>query len=381
MALRGIRVVELAGLAPAPFCGMILADFGAKVIRVDRTKSKLDTDRLGRGKQSIAVDLKQKDGVEVVQKLCTKADVLIEPFRRGVMEKLGLGPDILLKKNPGLIYARLTGFGQNGVLADKAGHDINYIATSGLLSYLGRRGAPPQAPINLLADFAGGGLICAMGIAMALVERSKSGQGQVIDANMVEGSAYIGSWLWKTQDISYLWSGDRPGENLLDGGAAFYDTYKTSDGKFVSVGALEPQFFKALVKGLGYKPDEINQFEDPVAMKKKFQEIFLTKTRDEWTEIFKDLDACFAPVLDKDEAPLHPHNVANNTFLRSPQNTYEPGPAPHLSRTPGINQVLPQPQIGQDTVLVLKELGYTDSEIKRLIENETIESSNNSSKL
>ncbi|VDI78526.1 alpha-methylacyl-CoA racemase [Mytilus galloprovincialis] len=249
MALKGIRVIEFGGLAPVPFCGMILSDFGANVIRIDRTKSFADTDCMGRGKQSIAIDLKQKEGLNIVHKMCSKADVLIEPFRPGVMERLGLGADKLLADNPRLVYARINGFGQKGPLAKKAGHDINYISMSGLLSYLGKKGEPPLHPVNLLADFAGGGLTCALGIVMALYERNISGKGQVVDNSMVEGSAYVGSWLSNSQKMPYIWGRER-GDNTLDGGRAFYGVYETKDKKYISVGALEPQFFKELIKGM-----------------------------------------------------------------------------------------------------------------------------------
>ncbi|NXF89395.1 AMACR racemase, partial [Eubucco bourcierii] len=247
MALGGVRVLELAGLAPAPLCGMILADFGARVVRVDRTRSASNSDVQARGKRSLALNLKRPSGVAVLKRLCRGADVLIEPFRHGVMEKLGLGPEVLLQENPRLIYARLTGFGQTGKYAKSAGHDINYLALSGVLSKLGRKDEKPYAPLNLLADFAGGGVMCAVGIVMALYERTKSGKGQVIDASMVEGVAYLSSFLWKSQN-SMLWSRPR-GENLLDSGAPFYETYKTSDGKFMAVGAIEAQFYEQLLKG------------------------------------------------------------------------------------------------------------------------------------
>ncbi|KAG7164980.1 Alpha-methylacyl-CoA racemase-like [Homarus americanus] len=237
MALRGVRVVEMAGLAPAPFCGMIMADFGASVIRIDKPNAP-DIDSLGRGKRSIIVDVKKPEGRNIVKKLCSNSDVLIEPFRRGVMEKIGLGPKELKEDNSRLIYARLTGFGQSGPYADMAGHDINFVAISGLLSMLGRKEGPPTPPINLLADFAGGGLMCALGITLALFERSKSDQGQVIDANMVDGAAYTGSWLYSSRDMP-LWCKPR-GRNWLDSGAHFYDTYETSDGRYMAVGAVEP---------------------------------------------------------------------------------------------------------------------------------------------
>ncbi|XP_063289508.1 alpha-methylacyl-CoA racemase-like, partial [Pelobates fuscus] len=240
-----VRVLELAGLAPAPFCGMILSDFGAQVIRVDKINSShVPMDTMGRGKRSIALNLKSLNGVDILKSLCKKSDVLLEPFRHGVMESLGLGPEVLLSENPKLIYARLTGFGQSGKYARSAGHDINYVSLSGLLSKLGKKHENPVSPLNLLADFAGGGVICALRITMALLERIQSGQGQVIDSSMVEGS-----FVWKSQKLG-LWSRSR-GENLLDGGAPFYCTYKTSDGKYMAVGALEPQFYKELLKGVG----------------------------------------------------------------------------------------------------------------------------------
>lgn len=375
MALKGIHVVELAGLAPVPFCGMVLSDFGASVVRVDRTKTFVSSDRLARGKQSIAVDIKKPEGLDIVRKMCSRADVLIEPFRPGIMEKLGLGPERLLSDNPKLVYARINGFGQNGPLTKKAGHDINYISMSGLLSYLGKKGDKPSPPVNLLADFAGGGLTCALGIVMALYERTISGKGQVVDNSMVGGSAYIGSFLWRTQDIiPYMWGKER-GDNLLDGGTAFYNTYETSDGKYVSVGALEPQFFNELLKGLGLE-GKVNQTDDPEEMKKTFRDIFITKTRDEWTHIFKDLDACFSPILEPQEAPQHLHNIANKTFLKNEKGEYEPGPAPRLSRTPGIDQIHLEPMIGQHTVSIMKNTGYNDDEIERLLKAGVIEQKN-----
>uniref|UniRef100_A0A8C9BGW7 Solute carrier family 45 member 2 n=1 Tax=Phocoena sinus TaxID=42100 RepID=A0A8C9BGW7_PHOSS len=249
MALQGVSVVELAGLAPGPFCGMVLADFGAQVVRVDRPGTRGDLSRMARGKRSLAVDLKQPRGAAVLRSLCARADVVLESFRPGVMEKLQLSPEILQRENPKLIYARLSGFGQSGRFSRVAGHDINYLALSGVLSRIGRSGEAPYAPLNLLADFGGGGLMCALGILMALFERTRSGKGQVVDANMVEGTAYLGSFLWKTQQTG-LWGQPR-GQNMLDGGAPFYATYRTADGGFMAVGALEPQFYELLLRGLG----------------------------------------------------------------------------------------------------------------------------------
>lgn len=367
MALKGIRVVEMAGLAPAPYCGMILADFGAKVIRVDRPNAQ-DLDRLARGKQSVIVDLKKEKGPDVVKRLCHSADVILEPYRPGIMEKMGLGPDSLMKENPRLVYTRLTGFGQSGPLANRAGHDINYIAISGILSVVGRKEERPYPPVNLMADFAGGGMVCALGIVMALLERHTSGHGQIIDANMVQGSAYVGSWLWRAQSLPGVWGKPR-GRNALDGGAAFYDVYETRDGKFVSVGALEPHFFQALLKGLNLDPAEVSQMSSQSALRQKFSDIFKTKTREEWAGIFSGKDACVQPVLDLDEAASYTQNQAIGTFLHDPSTgKAEPAPAPRLSRTPGVSEVLPQPALGQDTVPALLEAGLDRAEVSRLLE-------------
>ncbi|KAJ8029333.1 Alpha-methylacyl-CoA racemase [Holothuria leucospilota] len=367
MALKGVKVIELAGLAPAPFAGMVLADFGAQVIRVDRATQLYSMDRLARGKQSIALNWKKPEGLNVLRKLCVSADVVIEPFRPGVMEKMGLGPQILLKENPRLIYARMTGFGQSGCYKNMAGHDINYIATSGVLAQLGRKGEKPLAPINLLGDFAGGGMVCALGICMALYERAMSGKGQVIDANMVEGSAYISAFTFMTKGIGLV--GGERGTNMLDSGAFFYDTYKTLDGKYMAVGALEPQFYAELLKGLGLNPeelpDQLNREEWP-AMKKMVETIFASKTREEWTKIFNGKDACVTPVLTPDEAPHHPHNKENKAFLANDDGDLEPVPAPRLSRTPASPRTMAQPSVGQDTETILSELGYSREEMQQL---------------
>jgi len=383
MALKGIKVVELAGLAPSPVCGMILADYGASVTRVDRTDlHSLNYDVTGRGKRSIAVNIKDAKGQEIVRNLCRKSDVLLEPFRCGVMEKLGLGPEKMLAENPSLVYARLTGYGQSGPYADMAGHDINYIATSGVLSRLGRKGEPPYAPINLLADFAGGSFVCAMGIMAALLERGVSGKGQVIDANMVEGSAYVSSWIFKSQQM-FVWSGKGRGQNFLDGGAAFYDTYRTKDDEYMAVGALEPQFYAQLLEKLGETEDELPQFGDPEGTREKLRLIFAGKTRAEWTEIFEGSDACVTPVVDLQEAPLHPHNKARNSFVQDANGVHSPVPAPRLSRTPAVANVSDgDPEMGKHTVKVLQEIGYSSQEIDSLLEKGVIaQQSNNQSKL
>ncbi|XP_067929441.1 alpha-methylacyl-CoA racemase-like [Watersipora subatra] len=375
MALKGIRVVELGGLAPVPFCGMILADHGASVIRVDKIGG-LEVDTLSRGKRSIAVNLRKPPGVNVVKRVCSTADVLIEPFRPGIMEKLGLGPSILCKENPRLIYARLTGFGQNGSYRNMAGHDINYIATCGILSRLGRKGSNPTPPINLLGDFAGGGLMCALGIMLALFERTRSGKGQVIDANMVQGSSYISSFLWSSLSLDYggmLWGKER-GDNLLDTGCPFYDTYKTRDDKYMAVGALEPQFFANLLRRLGLSDDDYSQsVTDWAALRDRLTQLFLTKTQEEWSAEFDGSDACVTPVLDLLAAPLHPHN--EHSFFKDADGAHQPSPAPGLSRTPAMASADRLPQCGEHTTAVLSEFGFSSIEIKDLLDGGIIKQS------
>ncbi|XP_054468324.1 alpha-methylacyl-CoA racemase [Anoplopoma fimbria] len=374
MALAGVRVIELAGLAPAPFCGMILADFGAKVIRVDRTKAGMSLDTQGRGKRSMAINLKTSEGVTLLRKLCVQSDVVLEPYRKGVMEKLGLGPQELLKENPRLIYARLTGYGQSGSHATAAGHDINYIAMSGLLSRLGRSGEKPYAPLNLIADFAGGGLSCALGIVLALLERTKSGKGQIIDASMVEGAAYVGSFAWKSRSIG-MW--DRPrGQNMLDSGAPFYDTYETADGKYMAVGAIEPQFYTQLLKGLkldaGALPPQMS-FTDWPELRRIFTESFASKTQAEWSRTFDGTDACVTPVLSLDEVSSHPHNQERASFVKDPNGEESPRPAPVLSRTPAEPCLASDPVIGEHTVEVLNEYGFTSADIDQMLTAGVIE--------
>ncbi|NWR09975.1 AMACR racemase, partial [Paradoxornis webbianus] len=373
MALGGVRVLELAGLAPAPLCGMILADFGAQVVRIDRLSrsSGAHGDVQARGKRSLAVDLKRPQGAAVLRRLCGRADVL------SVMERLGLGPEVLLQENPRLIYARLTGFGQTGIYAKSAGHDINYLALSGVLSKLGRKNENPYAPVNLLADFAGGGVMCALGIVIALFERSRSGRGQVIDASMVEGVAYLSSFLWKSQKLG-LWSQPR-GENLLDGGAPFYEIYRTSDGKFMAVGAIEPVFYNQLIKGLGLNLDELPtqmSLSDWPEMKKKFASIFAQKTQAEWCSIFDSTDACVIPVLSFDDAASHPHNKERSSFIKNDHGEMSPRPAPVLSRTPAVPSVKRDPFIGEHTEEILLEYGFTKQEIAKLYSDKAIEFKN-----
>ncbi|XP_066471817.1 alpha-methylacyl-CoA racemase [Tiliqua scincoides] len=368
MALRGVRVLELAGLAPAPLCGLVLADFGAQVVRVDRhPRAALDVDVQGRGKRSLALDLKRPEGAAALRRLSRSADVLIEPFRPGVMEKLGLDPETLLQDNPRLIYARLTGFGHFGKYAKMAGHDINYLAVSGVLSKLGRKDENPYAPVNLLADFAGGGVMCAMGIIMALYERTKSGKGQVIDASMVEGAAYLSSFLWKSQNLG-LWNRPR-GENLLDSGAPFYETYKTADGKFMAVGAIEPQFYVQFISGLGLDlqklPSQMS-YSDWPDMKKMFADIFSRKTQAEWCAIFESTDACVTPVLPFSEVASNPHNKERGSFLQNDQGEISPRPSPLLSRTPATPSSKRDPFVGEHTEEILLEYGLSNEDIAKL---------------
>lgn len=374
MALRGILVLELAGLAPGPFCGMVLADFGAQVVRVDRPGARGDVSFMARGKRSLAVNLKRPDGALVLRRLCAQADVVLEPFRHGVMEKLQLGPEILQRENPKLIYARLSGFGQSGRFCRVAGHDINYLALSGVLSKIGRSGENPYAPLNLLADFGGGGLICTLGILLALFQRTRSGKGQVIDASMVEGTAYLSSFLWKSQQVR-LWGRPR-GQNMLDGGAPFYTTYRTADGGFMAVGAVEPQFYKLLIKGLGLKSDELpNQMSmtDWPEMKRRFAEVFAKKTKEEWCQIFDGTDACVTPVLTFEEVTQHDHNKERGSFITDEEQNVSPRPAPLLSDTPALPSSKRDPFVGEHTEEILQEFGFSQVEISQLASDKIIE--------
>lgn len=369
--LSGIRVIEMAGLAPAPYAGMILADFGADVVRVDRSPtagSRPDPTRdyLARGKRSIGINMKDPRGVDTLLALVEKSDVLLEPFRPGVMEKLGVGPDVALGRNPGLVYARLTGWGQDGPYASMAGHDIDYIAISGALSLFGRPGDKPLPPINLLGDFAGGGMLCALGIVLALFERSRSGKGQVVDSAMVDGAAHLSSFLFGFFRAG-LWSKER-GTNLLDTGAPFYDTYATADGEYMAVGAIEPQFYALLLEGLGLDGDKLPHQMDRscwAEMRELFAKTFAARTRAEWSAIFDGTDACVAPILGLDEAADHPANVARKVFVEGIGGHPMPAPAPRLSRTPGYGSPK-APVPGSDTDTVLVEAGLAPERIDEL---------------
>jgi len=368
--LNSLKVVELAGLAPAPFATTVLADLGADVVRVDRAKPGFDVltfphDPLSRSRRWIGVDTKSQEGRDIVLRLVEGADVLIEGFRPGVTERLGLGPDDCLARNPRLVYGRITGWGQDGPLAQAAGHDINYIGLAGALEPIGREGERPVPPLNLLADFGGGGMLLAMGVMAALVERSVSGKGQVVDAAMVEGSALLTAGLHGLRNIG-MWSRGR-GRNMLDGGAPFYDTYETADGKYVAVGAIEERFWGDLVKVLELDPASVADRLDPsrwAAVREVLAERIRTKSRDEWTALAEGTDACLTPVLDTAEAAKHPHNVARETFVSLDGHT-QPAPAPKFSRTAADTPKAPvEPR--SSTTDVLTELGYTPEEIDRL---------------
>ncbi len=373
--LHGYRIVELVGLGPAPFAGMMFADMGAEVIRVDRAGNvragaeRPRTDVLARNRQSIAVDLKHPDGRDAVLRLVESADALIEGFRPGVTERLGIGPDDCMARNPRLVYGRMTGWGQEGPYARAAGHDINYIALSGALAMVARKGERPVPPVNLIGDFGGGGMFLAFGVVCGILEAARSGQGQIVDAAMVDGSAVLASMIWGLRS-SGGWGA--PGTNLLDTGAWFYDAYETADGRYVAVGAIETQFLAEMtartgldddVDGGGPLPAQMDQSTWP-AMKDRMVALIRTKTRDEWCALLEGSDACFAPVLGMDEVPGHPHMAARGTFLDLDGVT-QPAPAPRFSRTPGAVE-RPPALPGEHTDAVLASLGYGDDEIARL---------------
>ncbi|UOZ11449.1 MULTISPECIES: CaiB/BaiF CoA-transferase family protein [unclassified Amycolatopsis] len=362
--LSGLKVVELAGLAPGPFATMILADLGADVVRVDRATPGEDVlglpvDPLARGRRTIGVNTKTPEGVELVLKLCDTADVLIEGFRPGVAERIGLGPDVVHARNPRLVYGRMTGWGQDGPLATAAGHDINYIGISGALEPIGRAGERPVPPLNLVGDFGGGGLLLAMGVLAALYERNTSGEGQVVDASMVDGAALLTTSL-HGMAAAGLWGGGR-GDNMLDGGAPFYDTYETADGKYVAVGAIEMRFWGDLVKVLDLDPAELPLHVDKTQWPKLREivaEAIGKHTRDDLVARADGTDACLTPVLSPQEAASHPHNAARGTFVEI-GGLVQPAPAPRFGRTPPETPEAPRTK-GSDTEAVLAELGVTD---------------------
>ena len=377
--LDGIKVIEMAGLAPSPYCGMILADFGADVVIVDRPSTGapeipniMAKNPFDRGKRSMRVDLKTKEGIAVLRQMIQLYDVILEPYRPGVMDKLGLGPEEAMDLNPKLIYARLTGWGQNGPYASMAGHDINYIALSGALSLFRRKGEKPLPPCNLLGDFAGGGMLCAMGILLALIERSTSGSGQVVDAAMVDGATNISTFFWGLLG-THLMTLDI-GTNMLDSGAPYYQTYETADDRFMSVGAIEGRFYAELLKGLDIDPSTLPDQHDMgrwPEMRNRFAEVFKTKTRDEWAAIFDGKDACVAPILNMDEVDNHRHNKERDLLVEV-DGVSQPAPAPRLSRTPGSVQKPGTPR-GSETREILDELGYMKEEIESLFGSDTVE--------
>jgi alpha-methylacyl-CoA racemase len=365
--LKGIRIIEFAGIGPGPFCGMMLADHGAEMIRIDRPGGMMDPrDPLSRNRTSIALDMKNPDAVQTARDLCKSADGIIEGYRPGVMERLGLGPDVLLADNPKLVYGRMTGWGQFGPYAQAAGHDINYISLSGVLHTVGVRGGKPVPPVNYVGDFGGGGMMLAFGMSSALLHAAKTGEGQVIDCAMTDGSALLAGMSWWFHGAGVL--KDEAGVNRLDGGAPYYDTYTCSDGKFISIGSIEPQFYALLRAKTGLDADPDFDVQDDQenwpAKKEKVAALFATKTRDEWCELMEMTDVCFAPVLSLSEAPHHPHNVARETFV-TVAGVPHPAPAPRYSATVA-DTPRPAPVVGADGDTILAGLGYDADKIAAL---------------
>jgi alpha-methylacyl-CoA racemase len=352
-----VRIVELAGIGPGPFCGMLLADMGADVIRIDRPQASgialpPEADVLLRGRRSVILDLRQPAGVRTVLELAARADVLIEGFRPGVAERLGVGPDACQARNPRLVYGRMTGWGQDGPLAAAAGHDISYLAITGALHAIGRPGQPPAIPMNVIGDFGGGGLYLAMGVLAALVEARQSGRGQVVDAAIVDGAASLTAMMHGMLAAG-LWRDER-GVNLLDGGVPWYDVYETSDGQYMAVGALEEKFFAEFTQLLGLTGASRSDPE----LRSRIAAAFASRTRDEWTSVFSGSDACVAPVLGMTEAPSHPHLAARGTFV-TVDGVTQPAPAPRFSRTPSAVGAAPA-RPGAHTRAALSEWGIKD---------------------
>jgi alpha-methylacyl-CoA racemase len=376
--LDGIRIIELAGIGPAPFGCMVLSDLGAEVVRIDRAAAvggnpdRLPIDILARNRRSIGVDLKHPEGVATVLDLVEGADALVEGFRPGVCERLGIGPDVCLERNPRLVFARMTGWGQDGPLGPTAGHDINYISIAGALGPIGRAGERPVPPLNLVGDFGGGGMLLALGVTAALLETKASGQGQVVDVAMVDGSALLMSMIHSFLAMG-AWKDER-GVNLLDTGAPFYDVYETADGGYLSIGSIEPQFLAIVleVTGLDAEVDVagMNDRSDWPRLKQRVAEVIKTRTRDEWVEAFDGLDGCVAPVLSMTEAPQHPHNVARGVFVDT-NGVTQPAPAPRFSRTPASISG-PPASPGQHTDEVLADWGLDASRISALREARAI---------
>ena len=370
--LTGFKIIEMAGIGPAPFAAMMLADMGADVLRIDRIPTRPprgpSRDVLARGRLSAGVDLKHPDGSALVLELCERADALIEGFRPGVMERLGVGPEVCLARNPKLVFGRMTGWGQEGPYAASAGHDINYIALAGALAHFGRAGAPPTPPINMVGDFGGGGMMLAFGVVCGLLEAQRSGAGQVIDAAMVDGAAALMMMIW-TMHHTGLHDVNHRGVNMLDTGAHFYDAYECADGQYISIGSIEPQFYAELLRltGLDGDPRFAAQHDRAAwpELKTVLADLFRSKTRDEWCAVMEHTDVCFAPVLRLDEAPQHPHNAARGTFVDA-FGTLQPAPVPRFSRTvPELS--IPPAHDGQHTREVLLDWGVASDRVDDLI--------------
>jgi alpha-methylacyl-CoA racemase len=370
--LEGVKMLEFAGIGPGPFAAMMLADMGAEILRIDRSHNAIgfdpehpSLDFLARGRRSIAVDLKRPEALAAVHRLIDRADALLEGFRPGVMERLGLGPEVCLDRNPRLVYGRMTGWGQEGPLAQAAGHDINYIALAGALDPIGRRGQAPVPPLNLVGDFGGGGMLLAFGVVCALLERDRSGRGQVVDAAMVDGAAALMTIFHGAMQAGW-WKPER-GTNMLDTGAHFYDVYETRDGKYVSIGSIEPQFYAELLEKTGLAGETLPAQMDRSGwevLKRRLAAIFKEKTRDEWCEVMEGSDVCFAPVLSMNECQEHPHIRARGTFVRV-AGASQPAPAPRFSRSK-TQIARPPPHPGQHTDEALADWGFSREEIAEL---------------
>ena len=376
--LVGYKVIELAGIGPNPMCAMMLADMGAEVIRVDRVVDaglgiamEPKYALLDRGRRSIAVDLKQPAGIELILKMVEGADALIEGFRAGVTERLGLGPEECWKRNPKLVYGRVTGWGQDGPLAKVAGHDVNYIALTGACYAIGNADRPPPPPLNLVGDFGGGGMLLAVGVLAGLLEAQKSGRGQVVDAAMTDGAAILMTALYGMHGAGLFT--DQRESNILDGGAHFYDTYETKDGKYISIASIEAKFYEEFLERTGFSDPQQVDHKDRTRWATRaadMQALFLSKTRDEWCKELEGTDVCFAPVLSMSEAPKHPHNVARKTFVEY-NGVTQPAPAPRFSRTPSAIQKPPSRR-GADTEAVLADWGFSADAISKLKSNHTV---------
>lgn len=366
--LKGIRVLEMAGIGPGPFCAMMLSDMGAEVIRIDRLSQKGGGHRanvLNRGRRSIALDLKNPAAVETVLRLIEQADILIEGFRPGVMERLGLGPELCLQKNPKLVFGRMTGWGQTGPLSQAAGHDINYISIAGALGAMGYDDRPPAPPLNLVGDFGGGAMYLLTGVLAALLERNNSGKGQIIDAAMTDGTASLLSPFFGLMAMN-MWTTDREA-NKLDGGAHYYGSYECSDGKYISIGSIEPQFYALLLEKCEIEDEEFQAQQDQAhwpALREKLSLLFKTKSRDQWCDIMEGSDVCFAPILDLGEAPSHPHNKARDTYINY-EGVTQPAPAPRFSRTQSEIQS-PAAMVGEHSDAILKDWGFSETEVAAL---------------